>query len=162
MLVAGDCGGIGGARVALAQGMLAGLEAARRLGYLDAEEARRRGGGARRALARGLAFQSALWRLFGAPPLHLATAETALCRCEGVTAGTIRGFAEDGDDDAGVLKRATRAGMGRCQGRYCGPALARACAGAAGVEPDAGAVPDEKHLFTPRYPVSRFPPSFRA
>ena len=69
VLVAGDCGAIGGARVALAQGMLAGLEAARRLGYLDAEEARRRGGGARRALARGLAFQSALWRLFGAPPL---------------------------------------------------------------------------------------------
>ena len=135
VLVAGDCGGIGGARVALAQGTLAGLEAARRLGHPGAGEARRRGIGARRALARGLAFQSALWRLFAAPPLHrLATADTVLCRCEGVTAGTIRGLAEAGGDDAGVLKRATRAGMGRCQGRYCGPAVARTCAEAAGVE----------------------------
>ena len=158
VLVAGDCGGIGGARVALAQGRLAGLEAARRLGHRDAEEARRRGIGARRALARDLAFQSALWRLFAAPPLHcLTTADTALCRCEGVTAGTIRGFAEDGDGDAGVLKRTTRAGMGRCQGRYCGPAVARACAEAAGVGIGAGAVPDERHLFTPRFPVKPVP-----
>ena len=203
VLVAGDCGGIGGARVALAQGTLAGLEAARRLGHLGAEEARRRGIGARRTLARGLAFQSALWRLFAAPPLHrLATADTVLCRCEGVTAGAIRGLAEAGGDDAGVLKRATRAGMGRCQGRYCGPAVARACAEAAvvagagtadasagaaeadagagaavvsanaadagaGVQPvgaganaagtGAGAVPDERHLFTPRFPVKPVP-----
>ena len=156
VLLAGDCGGVGGARVALAQGTLAGLEAARRLGHLDAEEARRRGIGARRTLTRGLAFQSALWRLFAAPPLHhLTTADTVLCRCEGVTAGTIRGFAEDGDDDAGVLKRTTRAGMGRCQGRYCGPAVARVCAEAAGV--GAEAVPDERHLFTPRFPVKPVP-----
>ena len=205
VLVAGDCGGIGGARVALAQGTLAGLEAARRLGHLGAEEARGRGIGARRALARGLAFQGALWRLFAAPPLHhLTTADTVLCRCEGVTAGTIRGLAEDGGDDAGVLKRTTRAGMGRCQGRYCGPAVARTCAEAAAAgagAPDAGAavvganaadagagvqsagagiqstgvgvrstgaranaagtgagaVPDERHLFTPRFPVKPVP-----
>ena len=156
VLVAGDCGGIGGARVALAQGTLAGLEAARRLGYLCAEEARRRGIGTRRALARGLAFQSALWRLFTAPPLHhLTTADTVLCRCEGVTAGTIRGLAGDGGDDAGVLKRTTRAGMGRCQGRYCGPAVARSCAEAAGA--GTGAVPDERHLFHPRFPVKPVP-----
>ena len=162
VLVAGDCGGIGGARVALAQGRLAGLEAARRLGHLGAGEARRRGIGARRALSRGLAFQSALWRLFAAPPLHqLTSADTVLCRCEGVTAGTIRRFAENGDDDAGVLKRATRAGMGRCQGRYCGAAVARACAGAgagaAGVGTGAGTVPHERHLFTPRFPVKPVP-----
>ena len=156
VLVAGDCGGIGGARVALAQGMLAGLEAASGLGHLGAEEARRRGGGARRALARGLAFQGALWRLFAAPPLHhLTAAGTVLCRCEGVTAGTIRGLAEGGGDDAGVLKRITRAGMGRCQGRYCGPAVARACAEAAGA--GAEAAPDERHLFTPRFPVKPVP-----
>ena len=189
VLVAGDCGGIGGARVALAQGTLAGLEAARRLGHLGGKEARRRGIGARRALARGLAFQSALWRLFAAPPLHhLTTADTVLCRCEGVTAGTIRGLAEDGGADAGVLKRTTRAGMGRCQGRYCGPAVARSCAEAAAAgagaadagaavvganAADAGAgvqsagagaagagvsaVPEERHLFTPRFPVKPVP-----
>ena len=148
VLVAGDCGGFGGARAALAQGTLAGVEAARRLGHLTDEDAAARAAPARRALARGLAFQRALWRLFRAPPLDaLVTADAMLCRCEGVTAGTVRGRIADGDDEAGVLKRSTRAGMGRCQGRYCAMAVARACASAE------GRAPGERGLFAPRFPA---------
>ena len=117
VLVAGDCAGMGGARVALSQGTLAGLEAARRLGHLTAGEAAARGAGARRSLARALAFQRALWRLFRAPSLDaLVTPESVLCRCEGVTAGSVRHRVASGDDDAGVLKRTTRARHGSMPG----------------------------------------------
>ena len=152
VLVAGDCGGFGGARVALSQGTLAGIEAARRLGHLSGGDAAARGTAARRGLARGLAFQRALWRLFEVPSLDaLATAEVVLCRCEGVTVDSIRSRIANGDDEAGVLKRATRAGMGRCQGRYCAGAIARACASAA------GSGPDERDWFAPRFPVKPVP-----
>ena len=155
VLVAGDCGGIGGARVALAQGTLAGIEAARRLGHLSGAQAAARGRAARRALARGLAFQRSLWRLFAAPaPLDVFGAagdDTVICRCEGVRASTIGNLVARGDDDAGVIKRTTRAGMGRCQGRYCGAAVAWACA------PPAAGGPGEFAWFAPRFPVKPAP-----
>ena len=152
VLAVGDCGGIGGARVALAQGALAGLAAACRLGYSRDARADARGRAARRALARNLAFQSALWKLFEVPPLDgLVPDDAILCRCEGVTAGVVRGLIADGADEIGVIKRTTRAGMGPCQGRYCGAALARACALAA--PRDLG----ERAYFAPRFPLKPVP-----
>ena len=146
----GDCGGIGGARVALAQGILAGSAAARGLGYgaVPASVAR-----ARRALARDLAFQDALWRLFEAPPLagDAIAGEVTVCRCEEVTAATLARCIAEGTDEIGALKRLTRAGMGRCQGRYCGVLIARLCAHATGRKPD------ELALFAPRFPIKPVP-----
>ncbi len=152
VFVVGDCGAIGGARVAQAQGALAGLEAARRLGHSgDARVAKRRAA-ARRALARGLAFQRALWELFGAPPLDSLVSDAAIvCRCEGVTAASVRRLVAAGGDEMGVVKRMTRAGMGRCQGRYCAATLARACAGA-----PPGKL-DEWAFFAPRFPLKPVP-----
>ena len=49
---------------------------------------------------------------------------TDVCRCEEVTAGRIReAVAELGARDARTVKLLTRAGMGWCQGRMCGPAV---------------------------------------
>jgi D-hydroxyproline dehydrogenase subunit alpha len=48
----------------------------------------------------------------------LADDDTIVCRCEDVTLGGIRGCGS-----AREAKLATRAGMGTCQGRVCGPAL---------------------------------------
>ena len=165
--VAGDCGGIGGARTALAQGTLAGLAAAR---GLDGTNERRGASGsdrprsavsthtpgtasARRAQARAAAFQQGLWKLFAAPfPAdELMTDETVVCRCETVRAGTLRSLIREGFDELGALKRMTRAGMGHCQGRYCGPILARWCAAAAGRRVD------ERALFAPRFPAKPIP-----
>ena len=134
VFVAGDGGGLGGARVALAQGAMAGAAAARDLiGALPPEEthdARRAAGQLRRARR----FQAALWTLFAPVPLaeSLATPETLLCRCEGVSHGAIAALLADGIADIGSLKRASRAGMGRCQGRYCGPLLMAMVAEATG------------------------------
>lgn len=48
-----------------------------------------------------------------------------VCRCEGVTAGTLRNAAQHrGAEDMNRLKALTRCGMGRCQGRVCGGAAA--------------------------------------
>ncbi|MCO6418079.1 FAD-dependent oxidoreductase, partial [Siccirubricoccus sp. KC 17139] len=62
----GDGAAVGGARVALARGRLAGLAAARDLGFAAPEDA-----AARAALERALAFQDALWRMFRAPPFDI-------------------------------------------------------------------------------------------
>ena len=73
----GDGAAIGGARIALARGRLAGLAGAadRGLAVPDAAPARA-------ALRRALAFQAGLWRLFAAPPHDIAaqTDETNRCR----------------------------------------------------------------------------------
>ena len=48
----------------------------------------------------------------------LARPDTPVCRCEDVAHGRLTGLAS-----ARETKLATRAGMGPCQGRVCGPAL---------------------------------------
>ncbi|PWC90072.1 (2Fe-2S)-binding protein [Azospirillum sp. TSH100] len=45
--------------------------------------------------------------------------DTVLCRCEGITAGAVRETAAYGGVEANRVKSLGRAGMGRCQGRYC-------------------------------------------
>ncbi len=49
--------------------------------------------------------------------------ETMICRCEDITMGTIKKNILQGFDTLGSLKKATRCGMGRCQGRICGPVI---------------------------------------
>ncbi len=46
--------------------------------------------------------------------------DTLICRCENITMGTIKKAIEQGFTTSGGLKKATRCGMGRCQGRVCG------------------------------------------
>ncbi len=54
---------------------------------------------------------------------------------------------DDKPSHAGALKRATRVGMGRCQGRYCGPVAARMVAGATGKSIE------DLSFFAPRVPI---------
>ncbi|MDR3496070.1 MAG: FAD-dependent oxidoreductase, partial [Ancalomicrobiaceae bacterium] len=122
IFVVGEAGGFGGAPVAESQGRLAGLEAARRLGFTAADDPI-----ARRALQRHRRFQAALWRLFAAEDAGLsrADADTIVCRCEQVSLGAVQAaLAEPCVGDLAGLKRLTRVGMGRCQGRYCMARLA--------------------------------------
>ena len=57
--------------------------------------------------------------------LRLADDDTYICRCEEGTLGKIKEALARGITDMGNLKRLTRAGMGRCQGRYCQDCLSR-------------------------------------
>ena len=75
-----------------------------------------------------------------------------VCRCEEVTLGRVReAISGGGCGSIGAVKRATRAGMGRCQGRYCGLPIARLVAEATG-EPLG-----EMSFFAPRPPIKPVP-----
>lgn len=50
--------------------------------------------------------------------------EAMLCRCEEVTTPEIEAAIGEGATTLNDVKRRTRAGMGMCQGRWCGHVLA--------------------------------------
>ena len=131
--VVGDGGGTGGAPAAEAAGTLAGIDVARSLGHEP--QANRT---AERRLRRSERFQHALADLYAAPPLldQLARAETLVCRCEEVPLAAVEEEFRAGTATTGAVKRVTRAGMGRCQGRYCGPVLVELAARWGARDPD--------------------------
>jgi NADPH-dependent 2,4-dienoyl-CoA reductase/sulfur reductase-like enzyme len=149
--VVGDGARLGGAPAAQAEGEIAGLSAAAALGHALSAALLRRRAERQRHLQRQREFQSALWSLFAAPrlALQLADMQTIICRCEGVRRAEIAAYLAPGVLIGG-MKRQLRAGMGRCQGRYCGPLLAEMIAA-----PGAGA--GESAFFAPRPPVRPLP-----
>ncbi|HKF60721.1 MAG TPA: FAD-dependent oxidoreductase [Dongiaceae bacterium] len=122
----GDCAGLGGAPAAEAEGIIAGLTAARSLGFAAAAGQAEAEAAARAALGRHRRFQAGLWDLFRAPRLlsELAAPDTLICRCEELSRAEIEAGLAPGAETIGAVKRQTRCGMGRCQGRYCGPIIA--------------------------------------
>src|SRR5689334_350367 len=113
----GDCCGLGGARAAVEEGLIAGAAAAASLGHPVPEAVDRERDSARRRLRRHRRFQEGLWRLHAAPrhQTELADAATPVCRCEEVTLGDIEAAFLDGQGSMGEVKRCTRLGMGPCQ-----------------------------------------------
>ncbi|TPG59717.1 FAD-dependent oxidoreductase [Roseomonas nepalensis] len=134
----GDGAAAGGARAALAMGRIAGRAAARALG-LDAPAR----AADRAALDRARAFQAALWRLFRAPPPAAPPDDVIACRCEEVTAGAVRAAG----GTAVAARRATRAGMGACGGRFCASTLRDIL----------GPAPGEAGFAAPRAPLRPVP-----
>jgi thioredoxin reductase len=149
----GDGAGTSGAHLGRSVGFLAGLDVARSLdrdvpAALVAEER-----SARRERERSRRFQSSLTRLFASPRLvdQLATPETFVCRCEDVSLRALQASFDEGASALGAVKRVTRAGMGRCQGRYCGPVLADLASRRA------GAALTEEDWFAPAPPFKPIP-----
>jgi NADPH-dependent 2,4-dienoyl-CoA reductase/sulfur reductase-like enzyme len=108
---AGETCGIGGRDCAWLEGRIAGLAAT---GASIGAGLQRRQQHARR-------FAAALREHFALDPSVYALPEpdTLICRCEDVPLRALDDF-----DDARSAKLATRCGMGACQGRVCGTALA--------------------------------------
>ena len=134
--IAGDGGGIQGARAAEHRGRIAGLAASHALGTFD--ETRRDALAAphRRALARATAGRRFFDVLF-APPhaFRVPSGETLVCRCEEVTAQQVRDAVALGCPGPNQLKAFLRCGMGPCQGRMCGLTVVDLIADARGVPP---------------------------
>lgn len=135
--VAGDGGTIGGGQAAALSGRLAAAAALHDLGRpADLDIA-----ASRAALARLRRFQLGVAAAFRWPGARAAALDDAviLCRCESITVGEVRAAIarQDGAADVNRAKAATRCGMGRCQGRFCGAALAEVAAACVG-GPDHG------------------------
>ena len=130
---AGESTGVGGAELALIEGELAARSIAVALAGADPDEAPSRGRSLlrRRRRLRQFAELMAGCHRPGAGWSDWLPDRTEVCRCEEVTAGTVRAAVQElGAGDARTVKLLTRAGMGWCQGRMCGSAVAR-LAGAA-------------------------------
>jgi len=119
--IAGDGGAIGGALVAEQSGRIAALTACQDIfpnlaTTLTSKIAKQRAQA--RHFERGRSFIDALYlpaQGFRAP----TDRHTIVCRCEEVTAGTIRDAATRNIAGPNQLKTMFRCGMGPCQGRLC-------------------------------------------
>lgn len=64
----------------------------------------------------------------------LATSDnTIICRCEGITVGDVQKLIRQGYTTVDEIKRISRAGMGPCQARTCGPLIAAEIARMTGI-----------------------------
>jgi D-hydroxyproline dehydrogenase subunit alpha len=117
---AGDSHVIGGRDLSEWNGRVAGLEIAKDLGRISADEFNRRvseDAGRRERLKR---YVSTLQRVLapGANQMGRQESNTIVCRCEQVTLGDVLSGIEKGYRTMHEIKR-TRVGMGLCQGRVC-------------------------------------------
>jgi len=121
VLVAGDGRGIGGASAASIQGRLAALAALQDLALISTDKARPQIDAARSELQRHLRIRPFLDALYRPKDANRIPADDVLvCRCEEVTAGSIRDFVKLGCSGPNQTKSFGRCGMGPCQGRLCG------------------------------------------
>ncbi|MBB3320440.1 MULTISPECIES: NAD(P)/FAD-dependent oxidoreductase [unclassified Rhizobium] len=90
----------------------------------------------RRLVERSARFRRALDKVFAYPHAKASEIpdEVTVCRCEELTAGTIRqAVLASGETEINRIKAFCRVGMGRCQGRICGQATAELIAATGGV-----------------------------
>jgi thioredoxin reductase len=115
VFAAGELCGVAGVDAALTEGTIAGLAAAGvwEAGSVEGQRLRRI-----RAKARHMGRRLDEIFLLRPELMTLPRSETVLCRCEDVPFGAV-----NPDWGARETKLCTRAGMGPCQGRVCGPIL---------------------------------------
>lgn len=146
--IAGDGQRILGAKAAVYLGRLAALDAARRLGRIGIEERDARAEEHRKLLKRLTRIRPFLDQAF--PPSlvkALPAGDTIVCRCEEISAASLRQTIRDGLTDPNQIKSLTRCGMGPCQGRMCGTTVGRIIAD------ELGRSVEQVGLYRPRIPV---------
>lgn len=137
IFMAGDGAGIGGAKAAALAGEIAALAIAHDLGKMTIKER----DAAAHPLQRDLDTERAARPFIDSayPPYAGALTpsdDTIICRCEEVTAGDIRRMAGLGCLGPNQTKAFGRAGMGPCQGRYCGLSVTRILSDTNEITPD--------------------------
>jgi hypothetical protein len=118
VFAAGEITGIGGSELSMAEGVIAGIAAAKFVGCkVDVLKAHRKRRAKRQRFANALikAYPiKAGWQLW-------PNDQTTICRCEEVSLGDLKFSVEElGATDSRTAKLFTRCGMGLCQGRICG------------------------------------------
>jgi NADPH-dependent 2,4-dienoyl-CoA reductase/sulfur reductase-like enzyme len=135
--LAGDCRGIVGAKASASQGRLAAVAVAKNLGVTGSQQLNQRERAVRAELRAQLRIRPFLDAVYRPPASHRMPQEDSVivCRCEEVTAGNIRQYAELGCQGPNQTKAFGRCGMGPCQGRLCGLTVTELLAEARGVSP---------------------------
>jgi len=132
--IVGDGARIAGAKAADIAGSLAAHSMLDAMGLPASDQST--AAAQRRRLKSQRRFQDAMTGAFrwSARRVDALPDETILCRCERISVGEVRRAIADplGPVEINRVKSITRCGMGRCQGRFCGPALAELVAGATG------------------------------
>lgn len=144
--VVGDGAGIGGAQCAEISGRIAAFAILRDLDHLSPQETIAALQKKRRKLLRGRNFLDSLYKpgkAFVVPP----DPETLICRCEEVSAATLRDVVALGVPGPNQLKTFVRCGMGPCQGRLCALTVSEVMADELGVSPS------EVGFYRSRMPV---------
>ncbi|MEN9136428.1 FAD-dependent oxidoreductase [Xanthomonas euvesicatoria] len=137
IFVAGDGASIAGAQAAVERGALAALGAARSLGRIGREELHRAAAVHVAKLRCHTGIRPLLDTLYAPPQWLLEPADdTIVCRCERVSAGTVREMADLGCAGPNQGKFLSRCGMGPCQGRMCGTPVTQLMAQRLGLPPD--------------------------
>lgn len=135
--LAGDAGYVHGGDASITKGTLAGIDAARRLQVITNSEAAFRSRDSLKKLKVTRFARSFLRYVFAPNPnIFDLPDETVVCRCESVTAGDIRQVVREGNRDVNEVKLYSRCGMGPCQGRMCGSALAEITASTLSTSPE--------------------------
>lgn len=147
--ITGDARKIGGADAAIAHGGLAASAILAELGKGDVEALHRAQAAADRAIAPRPFLDAAF-----PPGLSADTLgdSTIVCRCEELTALSLRSTIRAGIRDMNQLRGETRCGMGPCQGRNCTITVARLLS-----EAGAGPVPAMLPTFRARPPARPIP-----
>ena len=125
IFAAGEITGIAGGDKALIEGQLAALSILSQFGMLNAKKHHTLQTALLTKRRHYLRFGEFLNRQWTIPPREWDGIDdaTIICRCEDITMGTIRGWIRASTTSASALKRATRCGMGNCQGRICAPLI---------------------------------------
>ena len=122
---AGEITAVGGAVKSLTEGRLAGFGILRRMGLLKPDEMKAEISALKQARRRLMAFARYFNAQYTFPPEYLAgwirslPDDVPVCRCEDVTLGDVRRAVADGFETPAGVKKATRCGMGTCQGSTC-------------------------------------------
>jgi NADPH-dependent 2,4-dienoyl-CoA reductase/sulfur reductase-like enzyme len=121
----GEVTGIAGADKSLIEGGLAAWNILNRQGRIGRRTIETHTVPLMRRLRWQIRYGRFLNRLCSPPPGSYGAVpdETVVCRCEEITMGEIRRQIRHGFTTIDGIKKATRCGMGWCQGRICGPIL---------------------------------------
>jgi len=125
----GEITGIAGAKKSYIQGKIAAISILKKVGRINAKKNSIQLLKQMKRL-RFLNQQQTAYAAFLNHLCHLPSVayqeipdDTLICRCENITMGTIKKAIQQDFTTSGGLKKATRCGMGRCQGRICGPVI---------------------------------------
>ena len=134
--IVGDCLRVYGEKAAILRGKITALQIAYNYKLLTPKELRKAMFSLWIKYMQVLSARPMLSRAFSPRrDLYDVPDDVVVCRCENITAGSIRAVALEGLADINEVKLRTRSGMGSCQGRMCEAASAAIAASVRKIRP---------------------------